>query len=494
MNAIRLFFPETSFNMKAAMKGIKRDASDLTSFQHMLFSQTEENAAVMEELLILNKEASYADLPFEEMILDEEHVETEEQEVEIDDLIVTPMPIVEQTVVPATSVLSMMKTDEEIMEQEISAKPTQRVEAAMVDEEIKEQEENIVRHVNNDVSLLKESANNTSALPSFGDNQQKELARMTEQLMAKVNASFDRKPVHYYATPKTFTAIDEIQIQQQMSDIVSQFQHLVESVEGPEKFIHIAPKVIELLKKWTNLESVHKTDFTLVEQEPKLNGIWQELVQRYSVRNGMYANAQYALDAGVTARDVSKWMQALYVNEQQVMNEPVIPVANAQTQTMPMSKVEQYIIHLNHQNTEETVEQQLINRFNQVMKASRFLTFKNGVSQLTFSIRPEHLGEMTVRLMKVDGDMVVKIIVNSQATRQMLETNIHQLKNTFAPHQVVIEEVDSREQVVQKEQPDHEQAFKEEQEKSNASKHQLQNNQEDEDAIDFQEVLMNVKV
>lgn len=488
MNAIRLFFPETSFNMKEAMKGIKRDASDLTSFQHMLFSQTKENAAMMEELLILNKEASCADLPFEEMILDEEHVEIEEQEVEIDDLIVAPMPIAEQTV-PANSVLSMMKTDKEIMEQEM---PTQRVEAAMADEEIKEQEENI--GVNNDVSLLKESANNTSALPSFGDNQQKELARMTEQLMAKVNASFDRKPVHYYATPKTFTAIDEIQIQQQMSDIISQFQHLVESVEEPEKFIHIAPKVIELLKKWTNLESVHKTDFTLVEQEPKLNGIWQELVQRYSVRNGMYANAQYALDAGVTARDVSKWMQALYVNEQQVMNEPVIPVANAQTQTMPMSKVEQYIIHLNHQNTKETVEQQLINRFNQVMKASRFLTFKNGVSQLTFSIRPEHLGEMTVRLMKVDGDMLVKIIVNSQATRQMLETNIHQLKNTFAPHQVVIEEVDSREQVVQKEQPDHEQAFKEEQEKSNASEHQQQNNQEDEDAIDFQEVLMNVKV
>ncbi|HLR14534.1 MAG TPA: flagellar hook-length control protein FliK, partial [Bacillota bacterium] len=58
----------------------------------------------------------------------------------------------------------------------------------------------------------------------------------------------------------------------------------------------------------------------------------------------------------------------------------------------------------------------------------------------------EQLGEMTIQLVKIDGEMIAKITVSSQATKSALESNLHQLKNMFAPHQVLIEKQDGDEQ------------------------------------------------
>src|SRR5699024_3803514 len=66
--------------------------------------------------------------------------------------------------------------------------------------------------------------------------------------------------------------------------------------------------------------------------------------------------------------------------------------------------------------------------------------------QLSISIQPEQLGEMTIQLVKIDGEMIAKITVSSQATKNALDSNLHQLKNMFAPHQVLIEKQEGEEQ------------------------------------------------
>src|SRR5699024_5136827 len=99
-----------------------------------------------------------------------------------------------------------------------------------------------------------------------------------------------------------------------------------------------------------------------------------------------------------------------------------------------MSPIEQYVIHT--QNTNEPIEHQVFKQFQQIIKVNNFFPNQTMINQLSMTLKPDHLGEMLVRFIEINGEMTVKLLVTSQATRHMLEANIHQLKHLFAPHQI----------------------------------------------------------
>src|SRR5699024_3624985 len=100
--------------------------------------------------------------------------------------------------------------------------------------------------------------------------------------------------------------------------------------------------------------------------------------------------------------------------------------------------VEQYVIHVQDSNRVEKVSSELMGKFAQIIRSSHFLQGENQ-GQLSITLKPEHLGNIQVRLLQVDGEMTVRLIVSTQMAREMLETNVHQLKHLFAPHQITIE-------------------------------------------------------
>src|SRR5699024_4075522 len=89
---------------------------------------------------------------------------------------------------------------------------------------------------------------------------------------------------------------------------------------------------------------------------------------------------------------------------------------------------------------------------------------------------------------EMNGEMTVKITVSSQATKKMLEANIHQLKNMFSPHQVVIEkqEIDFDE-IVKEDALAKEQNNDEEQQPSEDEEKQQDHQSEAKE--DFQKIL-----
>ncbi|MGM8214471.1 flagellar hook-length control protein FliK [Bacillaceae bacterium W0354] len=107
----------------------------------------------------------------------------------------------------------------------------------------------------------------------------------------------------------------------------------------------------------------------------------------------------------------------------------------------PMTQVEQYVIHVN-QSTPTTSpsnsSQQIIEQLQNIIQSTRFGRI-GGTNQLTIQLKPEHLGDMTLRFIQQDGQLTVRMIVSTQAAKEMLETNIHQLRHLFSPSQVVIE-------------------------------------------------------
>ncbi len=104
----------------------------------------------------------------------------------------------------------------------------------------------------------------------------------------------------------------------------------------------------------------------------------------------------------------------------------------------PISKLEQYTIYLQRQSGTENTGKQLMDQFEQIVKSSRFLQ-KNGTMELTLKLRPAHLGDMVVKISQLNGEMAVKITVASSTVKELLESNMNQLRNMFSPNQVIIE-------------------------------------------------------
>ncbi|WP_226376920.1 flagellar hook-length control protein FliK [Oceanobacillus halotolerans] len=242
------------------------------------------------------------------------------------------------------------------------------------------------------------------------------------------------------------------QVQSELAALVKKIVPLLQDVQKAstlQDIQRIAPSILKLLEQWTALDkklqsqqgsnTLIDTAFSKVDQSSKEQAIWKELIQAYQKRDQLVAKQQYNANATITSKDVVKWLQKAFSNQ----------LANTEnsngvsfTTNAPMSRIEQYVIQVNPTQRSKSVDQQLINEFQKVMKTSQFLSMSNGNSQLAIRLQPDTLGDMMVRFTQVNGEMTVKILVSSVAAKEMLESNLHQLKNMFSPHQVTIERQD----------------------------------------------------
>lgn len=167
-----------------------------------------------------------------------------------------------------------------------------------------------------------------------------------------------------------------------------------------------------------------------------------------------------------------------------------------------MSKLEQFTIHLARANGQQSTsnmssQQQMIEQLQRIIQSSNFGR-ANGAQNLTIQLKPANLGQMTLQFMQIDGQMGVKISVMSQAAREMLESNINQLRHMFQPNQVVIEQrsVDQANTDFTKQHMNDEQAEQEEQEGQLFEEDQLGDIEEEEieQPLSFQDFLVSEEV
>src|SRR5690625_1425152 len=298
-----------------------------------------------------------------------------------------------------------------------------------------------------------------------------------------------------------FVAVNH-QVVQQLLTVIQKAENIISQITNEQDAKQSAPELIALLEQYTTLEKKYKNEKinpdvheALKSETPKEHGVWRELLSTFKKRAQFITKQQYNTDAKVTSTDVAKWVQnALTDNDsaEKTIGNPSITSAS-----VPMSRVEQYVVYLNTSQaySSQNVDQQLIEQFQRVIKESRFSATPNGPSQLSLTLRPDNLGEMMVRLTHVNGEMTVKIIVTSEATKEMLQSNIHQLKNMFSPQQVIIERQELNAQPSQ-EADGEQQKQPMEDEEQNQQEHSKQNEKSNDDDFEtrFHELLMNEKV
>jgi len=237
--------------------------------------------------------------------------------------------------------------------------------------------------------------------------------------------------------------LSDVQISYQDLD---RFLHEIQQIlKKMERLINVkenAGKLLTLLGKWSDYSQ--KMDETELAQlvtdrfSEKEASIWKHLTNIYDKRNFFHSQQAYQANASINRSDVMSWLQQAFDRYTTNNHPEVSGVNNVYYQSIPISAVEQYVIHVQNLDKVDRISDEMISKFQNIIQNSRFVQANQG-NQLSIMLQPESLGNMTVRLMQMDGEMTVKIIVTTQFAREMLESNLHQLKHLFSPHQVVIE-------------------------------------------------------
>src|SRR5699024_4935330 len=141
-------------------------------------------------------------------------------------------------------------------------------------------------------------------------------------------------------------------------------------------------------------------------------------------------------DANVSKQDVRNWLQQAVDNQKQSLSDTNFSISHERQTSI--SKIEQYVIHLENSVKVERVEATLVAKFDVLIRNIIFLNLI-GKIVLKLLLKPAHLGHVTNKMTQVDGEMMVKMLVSSQAAKDMLEQNMHQLRHLFQPHQISVE-------------------------------------------------------
>ncbi|MGP4106986.1 flagellar hook-length control protein FliK [Virgibacillus sp. L01] len=335
-----------------------------------------------------------------------------------------------------------------------------------------------------------------------GGTLEAQVMKMLEGAVKKLTSEQDSKTEVKAASLLAFIEqspiISDKNLQKQFEALFAKAEKLLSQVTDQKSASKAAPELLKVLEQWTALEKKQNTNQTMILQDLPKSGskeqaVWKELLQSFQKRNQLASKLQYNSDAKVTSNDVSKWLQnavGSQTNSDKVSGQQSMSL----TSSVPLSKVEQYVIHMNQNQDTKPVDKQLMDQFQKVMKTSKFLTMQNGRSQLNITLRPENLGDMMVKLTQMNGEMTVKIMVSSHAAKEMLESNMHQLKNMFSPQQVVVEKQEVSSQQAQTNLSEEEQNTDEHEQGQSDHSEQDEQQEEEDFETQFQNILMNEKV
>lgn len=102
-----------------------------------------------------------------------------------------------------------------------------------------------------------------------------------------------------------------------------------------------------------------------------------------------------------------------------------------------MTKLEQFVLAA--PKGEQTVSQEeFVKQFENILSKANF-SGTNGVNKLLIRLNPEHLGSLRIELIQKDGMLSAKILATTSQAKDMLENQIHGLKQALSGQNIQIE-------------------------------------------------------
>ncbi|AXH98703.1 hypothetical protein DV702_02600 [Sporosarcina sp. PTS2304] len=157
-----------------------------------------------------------------------------------------------------------------------------------------------------------------------------------------------------------------------------------------------------------------------------------------------------------------------------------------QTESKPVFQMTQA------EKVSESRSEALMREFQAVLNRANFGQ-TNGMNRLSIKLYPEHLGQVRIELLEVNGVMTARILASTAMAREMLDSQMHQLRHAFNQQNLQVDRIDLSQTIQDLSKNDREQAFNKqnEQQKEQSSE---QNQTQDESEMTFEEFMIELEV
>lgn len=134
----------------------------------------------------------------------------------------------------------------------------------------------------------------------------------------------------------------------------------------------------------------------------------------------------------------------------------------------------------------------LIKEMQTIFKRSNFGQ-ADGTNRLLIKLYPEHLGQVRIELLQVNGIMTARILASTALGKDMLESQLHQLRSAFLQQNLQVERIDVSQTLQDTSKNDRDQAFNQHFRKEGQETEE-QHEQNDEEEMTFQEYMIDLGV
>ncbi|MGV3489416.1 MAG: flagellar hook-length control protein FliK [Tuberibacillus sp.] len=106
----------------------------------------------------------------------------------------------------------------------------------------------------------------------------------------------------------------------------------------------------------------------------------------------------------------------------------------------PMNKIQQLIFH--SEGKPQSAGAQILDQVRSILAQGNIKPLPNGGLQLTIQLKPESLGTVQVVLTQTDAGLQATITAQNQATKELLQSQLSQLKQSFTAMGVQVQKMD----------------------------------------------------
>ncbi|MGV3467034.1 MAG: flagellar hook-length control protein FliK [Heyndrickxia sp.] len=108
----------------------------------------------------------------------------------------------------------------------------------------------------------------------------------------------------------------------------------------------------------------------------------------------------------------------------------------------PMSKTEQFVLHLGKGNETTGSYSEFVKEFTNILAKSQLTTGLDGTNKLFIKLYPEHLGSIRIELLQDKGSITAKMFASSGTAKDLLDSGISQLKDAFSMQNIQVDKID----------------------------------------------------
>jgi flagellar hook-length control protein FliK len=144
------------------------------------------------------------------------------------------------------------------------------------------------------------------------------------------------------------------------------------------------------------------------------------------------------------------------------------------------------------ENRNNSRNETLIKEMQTIFKRSNFGQ-ADGTNRLLIKLYPEHLGQVRIELLQVNGIMTARILASTALGKDMLDSQLHQLRSAFLQQNLQVERIDVSQTLQDTPKNDRDQAFNQHFRKESQETEE-QHEQNGEDEMTFQEYMIELEV